>query len=152
MKYDDNVQKLSDDIESIINKYFPEGWNHTRPTKGIGDVFIGITFGAISKDEVSNGILMNDPCYHGYIIWCDNSKDDKFQIEYNQGGIKVNPRDKFYAMQNAIDSPKLRKYTANAEKILINFEKHIAKVRESWLNNENDIYQRDKYSDKHWSK
>lgn len=132
------------EIEKEFKSQFPNGWIRFGKTclGGNEDTF---RFGLVDPNELTSKILMNDPVYHSFIIFNDSKG---FSAE-GGGCISVNPVEKFYAMSSV--KTKWRKTRGNEERVLKAFKTFFGRLRVLVDENESNIYQRDKYSDK-WFK
>ena len=141
LENENNDEEIIDGIKMVFNKYFPNGWINI--IKMFTDD-IGFSFGIIGdKKELSSGILDNDPVHHKFLI---SHIPDGWEMIKVMGYISINPEDQFMAM--SLVKTKFRKTKGNTKKIISTFDKFLKNLKIMIKDNEENIFQRSKYSDK----
>lgn len=137
--------EFMDKLESSFKKYFPNGWANIRRVSIIGSPIIKFEFGLVDRNELTSKILMNDPAYHLFLI---DGEPDGYEAKLSIGSISVNT-DKQHLVMDSIKSP-WRKSKGDATKLLKTYNTFFTRLKKLVKDNENEIYDRKKYSDKYF--
>lgn len=140
---ENNDKEIIEGIKIVFNKYFPNGWIFQQK---ISSDTISFSFGIIGdKKELSSGILDNDPVHHKFII---RKEKMGWEVENLIGSIAINPTEQSSAISSV--KTKFRKTKGNTKKIINTFDRWFGKLKSLIKDNEENIYQRSKYSDKYF--
>lgn len=132
-------------IQKNFRKQFPKGWIIVRAGAGISKDTVSVTLGLIGdKKELTSGILENDPMFHSWLLF----KDPKgWSAEITQGRLSVNPPEGTHYAMGSVKT-KWRKTAGDENKMINTFATFFQKLKKIVKDNEDEIYQRSKYSDK----
>lgn len=136
---------LIEGIKSAAKTVFPNGWCMAEARKYIGQLNISVRGGIIGDmSELTQRIPDNDPAYFHFLV---RPVKEGYEIEHLVGfGVKVKPTTQGYAM--GVHKVKLRKTKGDAAKIIETFKKHMQKLKKAVQEQNENVYQREKYSDK----
>ena len=143
-----SVKLLQENIKNSLLSNFPNSNIYVESVRqGLGGSYLfAVQFGLIGDTkELTSGIAMNDPVDHKWLVWVNG---DNYEVESLRSGISINPIEKFYAMSTV--KTKFRKTKGDANKITKAFVRFSDRLVDLIKENEAEIYQRDKYSDKYF--
>jgi hypothetical protein len=141
------AKKLAADLESVAKKYFPNGFAATSFSTSFNIPAITFQFGMISdKADVSNGIRLNDPADHMFMISLAN---DGFEAKMLRGSISTNPEKGSHMAMGRIKSP-FRKTKGDSKKMLKTFDTFFQRLKKLIADNKDNIYRSDKIKDKYF--
>jgi hypothetical protein len=138
---------LRDKIEASFFKHFPQGWIEASARHMFGEDVISMKFGLVAnRKELTGGYYLNDPLKQGFIT---RPHKKGYQTEQTQGWLSLTPAEGSY---NAMDSlnTKFRKYSGDEAKTVKAFDKYFTMLQKVVKDNESNIYNRSKYSDKYF--
>jgi hypothetical protein len=141
---------LGNNIKNLLLSNFPNARVLVSPVRlGISrSSYFTVTFGAIGNiSELTSRIEQNDPVGHKWIIWVNG--EDKYLAESISSGISINPTEKYYAMGTV--KTKFRKVSGDSNSITRAFTRFSDRLVGLVRENESNIYQRAKYSDKYFA-
>ena len=139
--------KLVADIEKEFKSQFPNAWFFGSVRAGLGLPHVSIDFGFVNKSELTSNILDNDPVHHSFMFHDEGS--GKFNAVRLRGGISINPPEGSYLAMDTVKT-KFRKTTGDDKRILKTFKTFFKRLKVLVKDNEQNIYQRKKYSDKYF--
>ena len=132
-------------IKKQFLHYFPNGWISGGPYIYLVKV-IGVKFGLIADhSELPSNIAMNDPMFTNIPIRV--MAPDSYETSL-QGSISVNPTEKYMAMGTI--KTRTANIKGNGAKVLTGFTKLFETMKKMVKDNEQNIYGRNKYSDKYF--
>ena len=143
-----NNKELRDAIKQEFNNTFPNGWIKANTGTSLGGKQITIRFGLVGDmSQLTSKILENDPVHHLFLIFANT---DKLESNCLQSGISINPPKNSYLAMSRVKT-KYRRTTGDHARILKSFKTFLPRLKQLVIDNEANIYQRDKYNDKFFS-
>lgn len=141
------LEMIAKSVKSSFEQQFPNGWIVSRVVKGLGGPQVYVSLGIISdRSELISQIIDNDPAFHSFLVF--DESNGKYEARNIRGDISINPVEKYLAMSTV--KTKFRKTTGNVDKIIRTFDKFFVNLKQLVKDNEDNIYQRGKYSDKYF--
>jgi len=142
-----NNEQLYQEIKNEFYTVFPNGWFGGGVSKStFGDnENISFDFGLVDRDCLPSRILLNDPVHHKFFIYVE--PDGQLESSTLQSVISVNPPADSYLAMGRVKT-KYRKTTGDHAKILKSFQRFFGRLKTLVVENESNIYQRNKYADK----
>ncbi|URC15191.1 hypothetical protein GD1_67 [Paraglaciecola Antarctic GD virus 1] len=140
---------LIDNICTSLRKNFPLAKISASPVRtGLGDdLYFTVQFGLIGDiNELQSRIDLNDPAGHKFMVFI--GEGGAFEASALRSGISINPTEKFYAMSTV--KTKFRKTVGDDKAILRAFVRFSDRLVGLVKENDAEIYQRSKYSDKYF--
>ena len=139
--YAEPLQRLKDSIKEI----FPNAKFDAQVYSGLGSPTLSTSFYLISqREDQTNLIVDNDPIITKFIAHLPEvhpTKDTKFKLELLQGGLYIEPQEKYLAMSR-VRIP-FRKSTGTIDKQVDKLVKYFKGVGQTIIENKDVLYKKD---------